>query len=432
MAPSSKTQQISQISGLLKQRSKAEPAENRLSILEAVVLGICREGSTADQANQVLSRIKDHFFDWNEVRVSTIKEIVGVLVGLPNAEHRANTIRTFLRQLFTKTYGFNLDALTKKPLKESLKTLQEYDALQSDYVLATVVQRALGGHAIPIADSSRRALVRLGATETDVETSALRSTLERVIAKAQGCQFQEAIEQLCQDTCTERNPDCPHCILREICPTGLGETAVEKPTSKKPKKGKSLAQINLKLAAQIQTPILEKSGKKPKGKSGSAAPVETPQSVKAAEPVIDAKSPKVAAESSPAAAPGSPATKKPTKHKVETPVEATPVSGTPEPEKVAHGTEKVEKKAKAAPKSNAADKPEPVSKRASSAKPATEVQEPTPPPASKPVAKPQPKKAETKAESKPTASKAKAKPVDEAELNGADVKPKKSSKKKSD
>ena len=298
MAPSSKAQQLTPICNLLKKRYKAEPSENRLSVLEAIVLGICREGSTAEQANLILSRIKDHFFDWNEVRVSTIKEIQDVLVGLPDPQVRANSIRLFLRQLFTKTYGFNLDALTKKPLKESLKTLQEFDALKSDYVLATVVQRALGGHAIPTDNSALRALIRLGVTEPDSSSEAARSSVERVVPKAQGSQFQEWMEQLCLDTCSEREPACTRCELRELCPTGLGEVLIAPPAQSKSKSASTSAR---KAGAATEkakknvipdapsTPDVPAKGKKSKSATSKADSVPKKNVIKPeSEPALEA------------------------------------------------------------------------------------------------------------------------------------------------
>ena len=165
--------------GAVPQRSPHAPEEalqaedrrgdGRLTVLEAVIYGICHEGTTREQANQALSRFKDEFFDWNEVRVSTLEEIQGALAGLPDPEGRAQRIRRFLRQLFEKTYGFTLETLAKKPLKESVKSLQEYEAIGSDYVLATVIQQALGGHAIPVDEHVRRALHRLGVVEADAD-----------------------------------------------------------------------------------------------------------------------------------------------------------------------------------------------------------------------------------------------------------------------
>ena len=111
MATQSKAQFLNDVHTLLKKRYKPKPdrGDARLSVLEAVVYGICHEGTTREQANQALSRFKDEFFDWNEVRVSSIEEIQSALAGLPDTEARAQRIRRFLRQLFEKTYGFTLE-----------------------------------------------------------------------------------------------------------------------------------------------------------------------------------------------------------------------------------------------------------------------------------------------------------------------------------
>ena len=151
---------------MLKRRYKPKADRNaaRLSVLKAVVYGICHEDTTREQANQALSRFKDEFFDWNEIRVSRCRGDPGNLAGIPDPE-RAQRIRRFLRQLFNRTYGFTLDALAKKPLKEALKVLHTYDAFASDYVTATVIQQALGGHAIP-STRPHRHLERLGISES--------------------------------------------------------------------------------------------------------------------------------------------------------------------------------------------------------------------------------------------------------------------------
>jgi endonuclease III len=221
MATQSKAQFLNEVHTQLKRRYKPKPdrAAARLTVLEAVVYGICHEDTTREQANQALSRFKDDFFDWNEVRVSTIEEIQSVLAGLPDPEDRAQRIRRFLRQLFEKTYGFTLEPLTKKPLKEAVKVLQEYEAFSSNYVMATVIHEALGGHAIPVGASSRRVLERLGITDPESDNVTLRSLLERAVPKNRGSEFVDLIEDLAYDTCVETNPDCPRCELRKVCPT---------------------------------------------------------------------------------------------------------------------------------------------------------------------------------------------------------------------
>jgi endonuclease-3 len=240
MATPSKAQLLTDVQALLKKRYKIEPPVEKMTILEAVVYGICHEDSTREQANLALAKFKASFFDWNEVRVSSLEEIQGVLSTMTDAEGRAFRIRRFLRQLFEKTYGFNLDGLTKKPQKESVKALEEYDAMASDYVLATVTRLALQGHAIPVDATTLRALIRLGIVEDSTDIPTLRATLERAVPKNRGIEFSDLLEELSHDTCVEGEPDCPRCELRKICPTGLTKKveAVSAAKTAKAPKGK--------------------------------------------------------------------------------------------------------------------------------------------------------------------------------------------------
>ena len=139
-------------------------------MLQQFIYGLCRENATREQADEAYRYLQENFFDWNEVRVSPIGEVQETLADIPDPQGRAQRIRRFLRQLFAKTYGFSLEPLTKKPLKEALKVLSGYEAFSSDYVTATVIQLALGGHAIPVDSSTRRALQRLGISEPDLPT----------------------------------------------------------------------------------------------------------------------------------------------------------------------------------------------------------------------------------------------------------------------
>jgi endonuclease III len=261
MAAPSKAQLLTEVHNLLKKRYKLEPRTERLSVLEAVVYGIAHEGTTREQANQALSRFKDDFFDWNEVRVSSLEEIQGVFAGFSDVEDRAARLRRFLRQLFEKTYGFALDSLAKKPLKESVKALQEYEALQSDYVLATVIQQALGGHALPIDGPIRRGLERLGIAEPGQDIVALRAMIERAVPKNRGSEFVDLMEELTHDTCVAGPPDCPRCELKKVCPTGHARIAELKAGPK------AHAHAKESPAAKTKAPAEANKVKAAKGKS---------------------------------------------------------------------------------------------------------------------------------------------------------------------
>jgi endonuclease III len=281
MATQSKSQLLTNIHTLLKRRykPKSDPNASRLSVLKAVVYGICHEDTTREQANQALSRFEDEFFDWNELRVSGVDEIQETLAGIPGADERAKRIRRFLRQLFNRTYGFTLDALAKKPLKEALKVLQTYDAFASDYVTATVIQQALGGHAIPIDKAAHRVLERVGISESEVH--ALRNVLERAVPKNRGVEFLDLIEDVANDVCHETAPECPRCELRKVCAYALiqkqeAHNLAHAARTGSAKAAKEATKASKHHDAEANAPSPAKKNSSPKGHKAAPPPPSKP------------------------------------------------------------------------------------------------------------------------------------------------------------
>ncbi|OJW05640.1 MAG: endonuclease [Planctomycetales bacterium 71-10] len=266
MATQSKTQYLADLHAYLKRRYKPKAASTaaRLPVIDAVVYGICHEETTREQANQALSRFKDQFSDWNEVRVSHLGELQEALADVPDPAGRAQRIRRFLRQLFEKTYSFtSLDVLAKKPLKEALKTLQAFEAFSSDYVTATVIQQALGGHAIPIDSAARAALEKLGLHEDDVPT--LRGLVERAIPKNRGAEFLELLEDLAHDPAVENDPKAPR-WLHQGKPAKAAKEEPAKDAAPKAEKPQP------KKATPASEPEPAKPAKKPQPKPAPPAP----------------------------------------------------------------------------------------------------------------------------------------------------------------
>ncbi|ADV62120.1 hypothetical protein Isop_1535 [Isosphaera pallida ATCC 43644] len=176
----------------------------RMPVLDAMLLGICRENAGHLAAIKALRRLKTDFFDFNEVRVSRVKDLLDVL-DLPDAETRARTILRLLKQVFNHIVKTGdkarlevvLDVLARKPQKEALKALERFEAFtQSDHVQATVIQSALGGHALPLDAVTRGLLERLEVLDPGLDPAAARSQLERLVPKARGVEFLMRLELL--------------------------------------------------------------------------------------------------------------------------------------------------------------------------------------------------------------------------------------------
>src|SRR5215475_10368928 len=136
---------VTQIFTSLKKRY--EPAEPEARpVLEQFLYAVCREGATREQADRAFRSLRERFFDWNEVRVSSPREVEEALGDVPDAETRANRLISLLQEVFETTFSFDLEGLHKKGLKQAAKQLARYEAVKgNDFAVAWVIQRALGG-----------------------------------------------------------------------------------------------------------------------------------------------------------------------------------------------------------------------------------------------------------------------------------------------
>jgi endonuclease III len=225
---------------LLKQlfataRKESASAAEPLSVLEQFIYGLCREDATVEQADRAFRNLVERFFDWNEVRVSSTRELEEAMEDLPQADARAQRLVLFLQEVFETHFTFDLSALEKKGLKDASKQLARYQAT-NDYLGAWVVQRSLGGHAIPLDAPTLRCARRMGlldGSQDDCETA--RASLEHLVPKANGSAFTDVLSTLSADYCWEDAPNCSACPMSPECPTAQENAALTPVRSGRPK-----------------------------------------------------------------------------------------------------------------------------------------------------------------------------------------------------
>ncbi len=188
-----------------------------LPVMEQAIYAICREGASKEQADAVYKKLIEDFFDWNEIRVSSVRELEECFFGMTRPVDRANRVIGFLQELFETTYSFELEFLQKKGLKQATKHLSRYQ-FANDYLGAWVTQRSLGGHAIPVDPPTQRVSVRLGLVEkTQEQVAEIRTALEHLIPKAKGAEFTDVISIVGTLFCHDKQPNCARCPLSGDC-----------------------------------------------------------------------------------------------------------------------------------------------------------------------------------------------------------------------
>lgn len=189
---------LTQLFTTLKKRYAPVEPEPR-PVLEQFLYAVCREGASRAQADRAYRNLQERFFDWNEIRVSSPREVEEALGNIPDADNRAQRLISFLQEVFETTFSFDLESLHKKGLKQAAKQLSRYQAA-NDYAVSWVIQHSLGGHAIPLDAPSTRVLRRLGLIDvSEGDSEALRTSLEHLIPKSRGPLFTELISAMAHD-----------------------------------------------------------------------------------------------------------------------------------------------------------------------------------------------------------------------------------------
>ncbi|MFN5102363.1 MAG: hypothetical protein ACK5GJ_06175, partial [Planctomycetota bacterium] len=124
----------------------AEPPER--SVLEHLLYACCLEDARIEQADEGFAKLQQTYFDWNEVRVTTVAELAEALKPLPFPLQAASRIKQCLQSIFETRYQYDIDDMKKANLGKATAELEAWKGM-SPFVVSYVSQHALGGHSIP-------------------------------------------------------------------------------------------------------------------------------------------------------------------------------------------------------------------------------------------------------------------------------------------
>lgn len=216
MATPNRSTIIGRMHKVLKKHYKPVPISERPA-LEHLLYACCLENAPYEAAEKAYHAVSTTFFDWNEVRVSTVKELAEVMHMLPEPAVAAANLKRVLQSVFEASYSFEIEALKKLPLGQAQQKLQKHEGV-THFGLAYVTQAALGGHAIPLDRGLLEAFYIVGVINEQEKASHSVPGLERAIAKNKGVEFGSLAHQLGADLVHSPYSPNVHKVLLEIAP----------------------------------------------------------------------------------------------------------------------------------------------------------------------------------------------------------------------
>lgn len=187
------------------------------SVFEHLLYACCLENARFEAADEAFARLQETYFDWNEVRVTTVAELAEVMASLPDPAAAAQRLKRVLQSVFETHYSFDLEPLKKQNLGKAVKRLEKYDGA-TPFVVGYVTQAGLGGHAIPVDDAALDLMLILGViTDTEYGKQQVPG-LERAVAKSKGVEFASLMHQLAAELRAAPHTARVRSIVLEIDP----------------------------------------------------------------------------------------------------------------------------------------------------------------------------------------------------------------------
>lgn len=282
MASSNRSTKIGKIHKVLK-KAGYEPVapDPQRTVLEHLLFAACLEDAKYDEAEQAFAALGHNFFDWNEVRVTTVRELAEEMACLPAPPVAADRVKQILQAVFENRYAFDLEELRKENLGPATDYLRKTKG-NSPFTVSYVIQAALGGHSVPIDAAAMKVMQVLDLVkEKDVAAGSVPG-LERAIPKNKGIEFGSLLHRFAVDyAATPHKPDLKK-ILLEIDPeagprlpkrrTKAAAKEVQAAKSESTKKSRASKASTKKAAAQPKQATTPKKAAKGKSKRTTSKP----------------------------------------------------------------------------------------------------------------------------------------------------------------
>jgi endonuclease-3 len=303
MSASNRAAILTKVHKVLKKHYKAvEPPANR-TVLEHLLYAAILEDTDFETADECFAKLQENFFDWNEIRVTTITELAETLASAGNATAAAQRVKKTLQSVFETHYQYDVEPLRKQNLGKAVAELEKYAGV-SPFGVAYVTQNALGGHSIACGKGALEALLAVGAINDAELTKQEVPGMERAIPKNKGAEFFSLLHQLGVDLAASPQSTRVKGILAEIDPQAKERLASW--SVRRAEQAAAAAQQAREARAEARA-AKEREAAKP-SKPGKSAPApKTPPKAEEAAETKKKPSAKPEEKSKPAKAPQPPA-----------------------------------------------------------------------------------------------------------------------------
>lgn len=203
--------------------------------IEELMMGILTSAMSERKADAALKDLAAGFVDWNEMRISDVNEIAGLLGDAEDAVHLARCVRFVLQRVYDIHNEMSLDFLKDKSSREAVRLVAQIDRFPES-AIARATLLSMEHDSIPLTPGLVNVCRRLGLIE-----DANDHRLDKHMSRDKLYEFHWLTTRHAQTTCHAEEPACEECAIRVDCRFGRARGSASKSTAtvRHTKSGKS-------------------------------------------------------------------------------------------------------------------------------------------------------------------------------------------------
>lgn len=212
---------LTKVHKVLKKHYKPVTPPAERTLLEHLLYAAVLETADFETADENFAKLQESYFDWNEVRVTTITELSETLASLSDAVPAAQRVKKTLQSVFETHsslqthYTFDLEVLKKQNIGKAIAEMEKFEGV-TPFAVNYATQNALGGHAIACSKGSLEVLLAVGVINDAELAKGQVPGMERAIEKKKGGEFFSLLHQLGTDLASSPQSTRVKGIMAEI------------------------------------------------------------------------------------------------------------------------------------------------------------------------------------------------------------------------
>ena len=216
---------------------------HELTPLDELVSSLLSHRTRNSESNAAYKELRRRFPEgWMAVRDAPTEEVQDAIKTCNWPEQKAPRIQQILRMITEKRGGeLSLDFLETLPVREGRDWLETLPGVGPKTSAAVYIFSRIRGRALPVDSHHHRVAQRLGLIPQSLDVGPAHAVLEAMLPPEWDAQTvyddHEILMFHGQRCCFFQGPECPRCVLLDLCPTGQERMtkAAEHTASEKPR-----------------------------------------------------------------------------------------------------------------------------------------------------------------------------------------------------